>query len=265
MKGRLLIAVVVAVFSLITYLMSSQRNPVTGQNQRIALSTQEERQIGAQQAPAMAQQFGGLDPDPKAQAIVREVGEGLQRQSEASKAPYRIEYYLLADRKTINAFALPGGPVFLTRGLLDKLHTRGELAGVLGHETGHVAARHSAQQLAKQRLTQGIAGAAAVGASNGQNDYTNSQIAAQVAGLLSLKYTRDDEKEADRLGVRFMSEAGYDPRALVGVMKVLDQASGPSNSPDFLQTHPAPANRIPLIQQEIKREFPQGIPANLAP
>ena len=96
--------------------------------------------------------------------------------------------------------------------------------------------------------------------------YGSQAVAQQVAGLLNLKYTRDDEKEADKLGVRFMSEAGYDPRAMVGVMKILDQASsGSSRSPDFLQSHPAPQNRIPLIQQEIGREFPQGLPGGLQP
>lgn len=264
MKGRLVIAAIVAIVSLLGYFGSTQVNSVTGEKQHVAISPQEERQLGLREAPQMAQQFGGLDPDEKAQALVREVGEGLQVHSSASKSPYRIQYYLLADGRTINAFALPGGPVFITRALFDKLQTRGQLAGVLGHETGHVAGRHTAVQLAKQRLTSGLAGAAAVGASDGRNDYTNQAVASQVAGLLSLKYTRDDEKEADKLGVRFMAEAGYDPRAMIGVMEILDKASsGSPRRPDFLQTHPAPQNRIPLIKQEIAREFPGGVPAGL--
>lgn len=216
----------------------------------------------------MAQQFGGLDPDGASQKIVTDVGEGIQRNSDASRSPYRIQYYLLADRKTINAFALPGGPVFITRALFDKLQSRGQLAGVLGHETGHVAARHSAEQLAKQRLTSGVANAAVIGTTDPNNPrtYANGAIASQVAGLLSLKYTRDDEKEADKLGVRFMSQAGYDPRAMIKVMQILDAAgSGSPRGPDFLQTHPAPTNRIPLIQAEVQREFPSGVPAGLQP
>lgn len=264
--GRLIIAVIVAIVSLVGYFTSTQTNSVTGQKQHIALSTQDERAMGLKEAPSMAQQFGGLDPDKKAQAIVEDVGSGLQAHSDASRSPYHVDYYLLADKRTINAFALPGGPVFITRALFDLLQTRGQLAGVLGHETGHVAARHTAQQLAKQQLTQGLAGAAVVGTSNGNNYYSHSVVASQVAGLLSLKYTRDDEKEADKLGVRFMSEAGYDPRAMIGVMQILDKASsGSPQGPDFLQTHPAPQNRIPLIQQEIQREFPNGVPAGLQP
>ena len=266
MKGRAIIGVIVVLFSLATYFMSNQTNAVTGQKQHISLSTEQEKALGEREAPAMAQQFGGLDPDEKSQALVTAVGEEIQRKSDAAKSPYRIKYYLLADGKTINAFALPGGPVFITRALFDRLQTRGQLAGVLGHETSHVAARHSAQQMAKQRLTQGVASGAVVGTSDSNDYYGHAAVASQVVGLLGLKYTRDDEKEADRLGVRFMSEAGYDPRAMVGVMRILDQASGSSpRGPDFLQTHPAPQNRIPLIQQEIAHEFPGGVPAGRQP
>lgn len=266
MKGRFAIAILIAIVSVVGYFGSSQLNPVTGEKQHIAMSTDEERAMGLQEAPKMAQQFGGLDPDEKAQALVQEVGRSVQANSSASRLGYTIDYYLLADGRTVNAFALPGGPVFITRALLDKLQTRGQIAGVLAHETGHVAARHSAEQLAKNRLTQGLAGAATVGATDPSDPrtYRNGAVIAGAAGLLSLKYTRDDEKEADKLGVRFMSEAGYDPNAMVGVMEVLDRASsGSPRGPDFLQTHPAPANRIPLIKQEIAREFPQGVPSGL--
>ncbi len=266
MKGRALIALVIAVMSVIGYFGATQVNPVTGEKQHIAISSQDERAMGLQEAPKMAQQFGGLDPDESAQKLVQSVGAEIQAKSDASRTGFKIDYYLLADKKTINAFALPGGPVFVTRALLDKLQSRGQLAGVLGHETGHVAGRHTAEQLAKQRLTQGIAGAAAVGTTDPNNprSYANGALISGAAQLLNVKYTRDDEKEADRLGVRFMSEAGYDPNAMVGVMQILDQAAGGSpRGPDFLQTHPAPANRIPLIKQEIAREFPQGVPSGL--
>lgn len=262
--ARILIAAVIALFSIGGYFFSTQTNSVTGQKQHVAISPQQEAQMGQQEAPQMAQQFGGLDPDAAAQKIVSDVGTGLQAHSDAAKAPVQIQYFLLADKQTINAFALPGGPVFITRALFDKLKTRGQLAGVLGHETGHVAARHTAQQFAKQKLTAGVAGAAVMGTSDGNNYYQHSAEASAVVGLLNLKYTRDDEKEADKLGVRFMSEAGYDPNAMIGVMEILDQAaSGSPRGPDFLQTHPAPQNRIPLIKQEIAREFPQGVPAGL--
>ena len=262
--ARILIAIAIALFSAVSYFFSTQTNAVTGQKQHVSISAQQEAQLGQQEAPKMAEQFGGLDPDAAAQKVVSDVGTGLQAHSDASKSPVKIQYYLLADKRTINAFALPGGPVFITRALFDKLQTRGQLAGVLGHETGHVAARHTAQQMAKQGLTSGIAGAAVVGTSDSNNYYQHSAEASAVVGLLNLKYTRDDEKEADKLGVRFMGEAGYDPRAMVGVMEILDKASsGSPRGPDFLQTHPAPQNRIPLIKQEIEREFPQGVPAGM--
>lgn len=263
---RILIGAGIALFSVVTYLFSTQTNSVTGQKQHISISTQQEGQLGQQEAPQMAQQFGGLDPDQAAQKIVSDVGTGIQAHSDAAKSPYHIQYFLLADHQTINAFALPGGPVFITRALFDKLRTRGQLAGVLGHETGHVAARHTAQQLAKNKLTTGVASGAVVGTSDSNDYYRHAAEASAITQLLSLKYTRDDEKEADRLGVRFMSEAGYDPRAMVGVMEILDQASsGSPRGPDFLQTHPAPQNRIPLIKEEIQREYPNGVPAGMQP
>lgn len=268
MKGRVVIALIIALVSLVTYFSSTQTNPVTGEKQHVAMSPQQEAAMGFASAPQMAAQFGGLDPDEKAQALVQEVGASVHDNSSAVKGPYKIEYSLLADKQTVNAFALPGGPVFITRALLDRLKTRGQLAGVLGHETGHVVGRHSAEQLAKQRLTQGLGTAAAVGTTdpNDPRSYRNGAVAAIVTNLLNTKYTRDDEKEADKLGVRFMAEAGYDPRAMVGVMKILDEASsGSPRGPDFLQTHPAPANRIGIIEQEIRREFPNGVPGGLQP
>jgi predicted Zn-dependent protease len=266
MNARVAIAGLIALVSIGSYCGMSQVNPVTGQKQHIDISADQERAMGLQAAPQMAQQFGGPDPDERAQALVREVGTEVQQHSSAKKSPYNIEFYLLADRKTVNAFALPGGPVFITRALFDKLQTRGELAGVLGHEIGHVVGRHSAQQMAKQRLTQGIAGAAQIGVTDPNNPrtYAAGAAVAGAAALLNLSYTRNDEKEADKFGVHFISEAGYDPRAMIGVMQILDkETGGSSRGPDFLQTHPAPANRIPLIEQEIQRTFPQGVPNGL--
>ena len=116
---------------------------------------------------------------------------------------------MLADPKTVNAFALPGGPIFITEGLLRQLKTEAELAGVLGHEIGHVIARHSSERLAKQQLTQGLLGALVVGS----GDYTTAQIGQMVGSMINMKYGREDELESDALGIRIMAEAGYDPRA----------------------------------------------------
>ena len=115
--------------------------------------------MGLQAAPEMESQFGGLDPSQSDQQRVEQIGQHIVQSSPAGETPYQYEYHLLADAQTVNAFALPGGQVFITRALYDRLESDGELAGVLGHETGHVVARHSADQLAKAQLTQGLTGA----------------------------------------------------------------------------------------------------------
>jgi predicted Zn-dependent protease len=181
------------------------------------------------------------------------------RESIASRSPYRFSFHVLADPKTINAFALPGGPIFITEGLLRQLMSEAELAGVLGHEIGHVIARHASEHLAKARLTQGLIGAATVGT----GDYTAAQVGQMVGSLINMRYGREDELESDALGIRIMAEAGYDPRAMIRVMETLAKASSGSRQPEFFSTHPHPENRQLRIREEIARRFPSGVPAGL--
>lgn len=255
---RLLIAVGVALFSLFSYLGTRSTNPITHETQYVDLTPEQEIAMGLQAAPQMAQEYGGLHPDQKAQAFVKEVGQKVVASSEANNTPYQYDFHLLADPNTINAFALPGGQIFITAALLSRLETEGQLAGVLGHEVGHVVARHSAEHLAKQKLTQGLVGAAGVA-----SDAGGARMAAAIGQMLNLKYGRNDELEADKLGVVFMTEAGYDPRALLGVMKILEEASGGSRQPEFSSTHPSPENRMQAIQAAIDAEFPNGVPDGL--
>jgi predicted Zn-dependent protease len=137
----------------------------------------------------------------------------------------------------------------------------------LGHEIGHVVARHSAQRIAKDQLTQGLVGAVAVAATDPENP--NSQAAAQIAAvvgqLVNMKYGREDELQSDQLGVRFMAEAGYDPRALMGVMEILAEANEGGGQPEFFSTHPNPENRIKRIQEAIQALFPNGVTGGLTP
>ncbi len=147
--NRLLIAALVAVISLFTYFGTRVYNPVTKETQHINMTVNQEIALGLQAAPEMAKQFGGLHPDRGARALVDAVGKRLISKTEAGKTPYKFEFHLLADPKTINAMALPGGQVFITAGLLRLLRAEGELAGVLGHEIGHVVA--AIQQSMSQR------------------------------------------------------------------------------------------------------------------
>ena len=263
-RSRLVIALVLIVMAVIGYYGSKQVNPITGENQAIALTQEQEVAIGLQSAPEMAAQFGGLDPDPVAQGIVDEVGNRIVQASVASRTPYQFQFHVLADPQTVNAFALPGGPVFITRALLARLENEAQLAGILGHEVGHVIGRHAAERLAKDQLTQGLVGAVAVGASD---DYSSGQAAAQVAAMVGsvvqMKYGREDEIQSDTLGVKVMADAGYDPRALISVMDILESASGGSGQPEFMSTHPDPGNRRQVIQATIEQLWPQGVPSQL--
>ena len=265
---RLLIALIIAGISLFSYWRMRSPNPITGQMQHVNLTVDEEIALGLNAAAAMAAQFGGQTSDQELRLKVDDIGQRIVARSDASKGTYRFAFHALADSNTINAFALPGGQVFLTQGLLSRLKTDGQIAGVLGHETGHVLGRHSAQQLAKSQLLQGLTGAAVVAATdpNNPSTYNSGMLASMVAQMIGLKYSRDDELEADRWGVKLMSQAGYDPRAMVEVMKVLEQASaggGTGHQPEFMSTHPDPGRRIERIEDEIKKLYPNGVPAGL--
>lgn len=264
--GRILIALVVVIFSLISYFGSKEYNPVTQEEQYVSITPDQEVALGLQATPEMIQQFGGLDPSQQAQTYLDQVCARLIENSSARETEWPFECHLLADDQTINAFALPGGPLFITAALYDQMETEGQLAGVMGHEIGHVVARHSAQQMAQAQLTQGLTGAFVIAAYDPDNP--NSQYSAQMAmlvgQLINMKFSRDDELQSDRLGVRFLAQSGYDPRALIAVMQVLAEASqgGP---PEFFSTHPNPDNRIARIEAAIAEEFPNGVPEGLDP
>jgi len=252
--GRLLIAAVVAIGSLITYFGSSQSNPITGETQYVDMTVEQEISLGLQAAPEMAQQFGGLDAAEADQALVDQVGRRVVQNSPAGNSPYQYEFHLLADTETINAFALPGGQIFITRALYDRLSTEGELAGVLGHEVGHVVGRHSAEHIAKARLTEGLTGAAVIASYDPDNPSSigYAQLAAVIGQMINLRYGREDELESDFLGVCFINDAGYDPYELIGVMQVLAEASEGNAPPEFFSTHPNPENRIQRIEAAIQ-------------
>jgi beta-barrel assembly-enhancing protease len=265
-RGRLLIALVVAAISILGYYGSSVVNPITQEKQHVAgITPEQEVALGLQAAPEMAQQFGGEDPDPQAQQLVDRVGERLVAKSDAGQSPYRYDFHVLNDAETINAFALPGGQVFITDGLLRRLKTEGQLAGVLGHEIGHVVARHGAEQIAKQQLTQGLTGAAVLATydPNDPSSRNSAAMAAVIGQLVTMRFGRQDELQADNLGVRFSSEAGYDPRAMIELMKILEESSQGNQPPEFFSTHPNPENRIQKIQAAIDQRYPNGVPAGL--
>jgi predicted Zn-dependent protease len=258
---RLLIGIIIAAVSVIGYFSHVSVNPVTGEKQHVSMTPDQETQLGLQSAPEMSAQMGGDVPwaDPEAEEV-RYVGKRIWNQSDASRSPYQYTYHLLNDSNTVNAFALPGGQVFITKALYEDLADEAELAGVLGHETGHVVERHSAQQVEQSQLGHELITAVAVGS---QHSIRNGLAASVVDQMLQLKFSRTDESQADSCGVRYMAQAGYDPRAMIDVMNVLLEQTRGGREPEFLVTHPYPESRIVAIKAQLKQQYPQGIPADL--
>jgi predicted Zn-dependent protease len=250
----LIFALLIAGVSLFSYFSSRQNNPVTGETQYIDITPQQEIALGLQAAPEMEAEFQGEDADQADQSNVDQIGNGIVQNSPAENTPYQYDFHLLADQQTVNAFALPGGQIFITRALYDLLQTPGELAGVLGHEIGHVVARHSAEQIAKAKLTEGLTGAAVIATYDPNNPASagSAQVAMLIGQLINLKYGRDDELEADALGVCFINDAGYDPKEMINVMQILASLDKGGNTPEFFSTHPNPASRITKIQEAIQ-------------
>ena len=255
--SRLLIALVIAAAGVIAYMSRTEVNPVTGEKQHVALSVDQEKVLGLEAAPEMAAKMGGVVPesDPKAQTV-KQVGGKIVQRGDAARSPYvdSFDFHLLADPDTINAFALPGGQVFITQGLLDRMPDEAALAGVLGHEIGHVVHRHAAEQIAKGQLGFALAQAAGVAASDGSDGGQRAaMIAAMVNQVVQLRYGRADESESDRYGIEAMADAGYDPRAMLEVMKILAQAGGSQRPPEWLSSHPLPETRIAEIEEYLRK------------
>lgn len=249
---RILIALLIAIVAVISYYSKTEVNPVTGEKQRVSLSAEQEVALGLQSAPQMIRQMGGELKDPQINAMVDRVGQKIVNQTEAGRTPYKFDFHVLADQNTINAFALPGGQIFITMGLLKLLKTEDELAGVLGHEIGHVVGRHSSEQMAKNELTQGLISATSIATYDPNNPNMQAAIAQYVGNIINMKYGREDEIEADRFGVKYLFETGYKPEAQIEVMEILKEASGGQRQPEFLSTHPNPENRIGEIQKYIE-------------
>jgi predicted Zn-dependent protease len=251
MKIRLLIGVAVVAFALIKNCSNKQENPYTGTVQSITMSPEQEIAIGLQHAPAMAEQHGGLYPDQRLQAYIDNIGKKLVDNTIARESPYQFEFHLLKDGQTINAFALPGGQIFITYALLSQLENEDQVAGVLGHEIGHVLGKHSAERVAKSEMWQTISMGAEVGGGMGE-------AAGSIGQNILLGNGREDELESDDLGVRFMIRAGYNPYEMIEVMQVLKAAAGPNRQPEFSSTHPDPDNRMEKIKESIERYGYQG-------
>ncbi len=256
MRSSLSIACVAPLLLLLSALVGCSTNPTTGRTAYYALSRDQEIQIGEQNKAGMIQEFGGEVQRAELRQYVRDVGMRLvatvgQDDPAMSNLPWE---FVLLDSDVVNAFALPGGKVFMSRGLAQRMTNEAQLAGVLGHEIGHVTAQHTSERFGdatKTGLFAGL-GSVAIGAIFGVDV---SGVAEQVSNVTLASYGRDQENEADTLGMRYMVRAGYDPIGQLQVMQILASLDKTGRPPEFLSTHPYPEKRIENIQGKLQNEY----------
>lgn len=247
----------------------TERNPVTGKRQMLGFSWSQEQQIGKEADAEIVQQYGLYD-DPELQAYVTRVGQKVLAESELRDPQAAAQYrdapftFRVLNSPVVNAFALPGGYVYVTRGMLTHLDNEAQLAVVLGHEIGHVAARHSARQAAKSQIGQlGLMAGAILGSAVLDNPQVANQLlglSSQGMQLLMTKYSRDAEREADRLGVTWAAERGYDAAesaAFFQTLKRLGERDG-LRLPAWQSTHPDPGEREQTVQMLAAKNTPRG-------
>ena len=224
-------------------------NPVTGEHQLMLLSEEDEIKLGRESDSQVMNEYG-IYKDPQLTAYLDGLGKELARLSHRPGLPYEFK---VLDTPVVNAFAVPGGYVYFTRGILANLNSEAELAGVMGHELGHITARHSAQQYSRAQLANLTLGGAMM---LSQSLSVLAPLAQMGVGLLFLSYSRDNEREADDLGVAYSSKAGYDATQMALFFETLERmkpVSDKSGLPEWFSTHPNPEDRIGAVQREAKK------------
>jgi predicted Zn-dependent protease len=231
---------------LILFLLSGScaTNPVSGGPELMLLNESDEIKLGKQTDAEVRKEYGVYE-DRKLNAYLNDMCQRLAKVSHRPNLPYKFE---IVDASVVNAFAVPGGYVYFTRGILAYLNNEAELAGVMGHELGHITARHSAQQYSRAQLAQ-------VGLAVGElflGDLV-SGVAQLGVGMLFLSFSRDNERQADELGVEYASKAGYDGRELASFFETLERVnpgSDRSGLPGWFSTHPSPEDRVVAVRKE---------------
>jgi predicted Zn-dependent protease len=241
-------------FGLLLWTASCAVNPVSGQRELMLVSERQEIQLGGQTDGDVVRQFGIYD-DKRLNAYVNGLG---QRIGKVSHRPNLAYHFKVLDVSVVNAFAVPGGYVYFTRGILASLNSEAELAGVMGHEIGHITARHSAQQISRAQLAQmGMA----IGSIVSPEFRALSGLAGMGVQMLFLKFSRDNERQADDLGVEYASKVGYDASQMAnffGTLERMNPHSDNSGLPGWFSTHPNPEDREKVVRVR-SREWQQKL------
>lgn len=236
-----------------------QTNKTTGRSQMIFMSLEQEAALGAEAKPQMLAEMGPAMARADINTYVVNIGKALlvpALERDPAMAKFQWEFTVL-DSDVINAFALPGGKVFMSRGLMQKMTNEAQLAAVLGHEIGHVMARHGNERVSRSLATQ--MGLEVAGAAMGSTESAAliRQIAAQSTQIFLMKYDRNQESESDSLGAEYMVRLNYDPMGAVQVMDLFASLSGGKRQPEILSTHPDPVRRASDLRKKIAAQFPQ--------
>ncbi|MFA5554627.1 MAG: M48 family metallopeptidase [Phycisphaerae bacterium] len=236
----------------LSFLTGCVTNPISGESQFIIFSEEQDVELGKNYAPEIEKQLGGQIQNLVVQNYLNSIGQQIARVSH--QPPYFSYQYIALDDEMINAFALPGGYIFITKGMLLKLENEAQLAAILAHETIHVVARHSSASISRE-IGMEVALSVALSKSSG--------AATQVAGIsrqiIGLSYSRSQEREADLGGLDYMVKAGFDPWQMVKTMQMLE-AEQKTKQIEFFSTHPSPENRVGYISQAIQsRGYPTGL------
>ncbi len=246
MKRFTLALELILLLAIIAFTISCAVNPVTGKKQIMLMSESQEVALGISYDPQVLATFG-LYQDEKLQNFVQEKGVEMGKISHRPNLEY---HFKVVDSPVVNAFAVPGGYVYLTRGILAQLNNEAELMGVMGHELGHIAARHTVSQQSKQQLGQLLL----IGGMIASEKFAQyAEYAMQGMQLLFLRFSRDDEREADRLGVEYSSKVGYDAHKMADFFKVLQKMSlseSQGGVPTFMSTHPDPGDRYNSVNEK---------------
>jgi predicted Zn-dependent protease len=225
-------------------------NPITGQEELMLVGESQDLEIGQKYAPEIEKEMGGRIANETLQNYINDVGQKLARVSHRSD----LEYHFVAlNDKAVNAFALPGGYIFITKGMLEKLTSEAQLAGILGHEITHVVARDTSAAMSRE-IGISILLSAVTSEQTSRSVLTAADLTRQIIGL---RYSRKDEREADMGGMEYMVGAGYNPLGMVETMEILSKEEK-GRSIDFLSTHPSPENRVEYLRLMIEDEYPNA-------
>lgn len=243
------------------FIAACKTNPQTGESQVNFYTPEEEIVLGREAAPEIEEEFGGLYEDPAAQAYVDGIVRRLAQSAKSHRYPYSGR---VLDSHVLNAFSLPGGPVYITRGLLIRMKDESQLAGVLGHEVAHIAGQHGVNRISEAQLSQVLIAVGAVVAytqvEGKDKEYVvyGAAMAAAVNTLYHLGHSRDHEYESDAFGAEYSYQNGYDPRSLGDVFRIFKaykREVGAGDEPEWLQTHPKDDNRIREIEKLYAQKY----------